>query len=118
MAKDFNILETVNKGQGVEAAKELEELNNAEGAGQDIKELEPKQQESEAGKIKQEQSRVVYRKVKAAAPNGERKTRRVYSLIRPSTYEALERAAYEQGVSVNEMINIVLEMYISQHPNA
>ncbi|MBQ8692755.1 MAG: hypothetical protein IJ740_09080 [Ruminococcus sp.] len=108
MAKDFNILATVDN------AKEVEEINHAGQAGQDIKEIEPEQQESATGQVEQDAGRVVYRKVKAATPNGERKTRRVYSLIRPSTYEALERAAYVRGVSVNEMINTILEEFINR----
>ena len=110
--KDFDILATVDN------VKEVEEINHAKQAGQHIKESEPEQQESATGQVEQDAGRVVYRKVKAAAPNGERKTRRVYSLIRPSTYEALERAAYDRGVSVNEMINIILELYISQQSDA
>ncbi|MBQ8691519.1 MAG: hypothetical protein IJ520_09835 [Synergistaceae bacterium] len=112
MAKDFNILATVDN------VKEVEEVNHAEQAGQNIKESEPEQQESETGQVEQETQqeagRVVYRKVKAAKPRGERKTRRVYSLIRPSTYETLERAAYDRGVSVNEMINTILEDFINR----
>lgn len=57
----------------------------------------------------QTDDKIIYRKPKAAAPRGERKTRRVFSLIRPSTYAVLERTVYQHGVSVNEMINIILE---------
>lgn len=62
-------------------------------------------------------TKIIYRKPKAAAPRGERKTRRVFSLIRPSTYDVLERTAYQRGVSVNEMINIIIDQYLNNEPN-
>lgn len=62
----------------------------------------------------QDNIKIIYRKPKAAAPRGERKTRRVFSLIRPSTYDVLERTAYQRGVSVNEMINIILENFVNE----
>jgi len=39
----------------------------------------------------------------------ETKSRRVQWLIKPSTHKALEKTAKENKISVNELINIILE---------
>ena len=42
----------------------------------------------------------------------ETKSRRVQSLIKPSIYNALEKLAKENNISINELINLILQKEI------
>lgn len=49
-------------------------------------------------------------KIKKYAVNKpETKSRRIQSLVKPSTYKALEKTAKTNKISINELINIILE---------
>lgn len=48
----------------------------------------------------------------------ESKSARTQILLRPATKEALREAAEEQGISLNELINTVLDSYIEGKGNA
>lgn len=55
----------------------------------------------------------------AGTPEGyvlvkERKSERLQLLIRPNTKKGLQREADREGISVNELINKVLEEYIER----
>lgn len=50
-----------------------------------------------------------------ARPRGERKTRRLNLLVRPSMYEALAAIAAHKDSSVNDLINNILEDFTAQN---
>ncbi|MBR1731571.1 MAG: hypothetical protein IJ725_03985 [Ruminococcus sp.] len=62
----------------------------------------------------QQVGRPIIRRVKPARATGERKTRRLNLLIRPTTAEQLEELAYNSGQSLNDLINDVCEAYLSK----
>ena len=60
----------------------------------------------------QQAGRPIIRRVKPARATGERKTRRLNLLIRPTTAEQLEELAYNSGQSLNDLINEILDNFI------
>ena len=62
----------------------------------------------------QQAGRPIIRRVKPARATGERKTRRLNLLIRPTIAEQLEEVAYNSGQSLNDLINDVCEAYLSK----
>lgn len=62
----------------------------------------------------QQTRRPIIKRVKPARATGERKTRRLNLLIRPTTAEQLEDVAYSRGQSLNDLINDICEAYLSQ----
>lgn len=49
------------------------------------------------------------------APRRENYSRHLQSLLKPSTHEALTRIAKSRAVSVNGLVNEILEQYIKEH---
>ena len=60
----------------------------------------------------QQVGRPIIRRVKPARAAGERKTRRLNLLIRPTTAEQLEEVAYNREQSLNDLINEILDNFI------
>ncbi len=60
----------------------------------------------------QREGQPVIRRVKPAKATGERKTRRLNLLIRPTTAEQLEEVAYNREQSLNDLINEILDNFI------
>jgi len=48
------------------------------------------------------------------APQREKYSRHLQSLLRPSTYEAVAAKAKRKGLSVNQAVNEALEMYVQR----
>lgn len=58
-----------------------------------------------------------------AAPKGyrlvrEQKSERMQLLIRPTTKEAIKKAAQAQGISMNDLVNQLLDEYAERQGNA
>jgi len=51
------------------------------------------------------------------SPLQETKSKRFNMLMRPSTFGQLQRKARERGVSTNELINSLIEVYIEEGRN-
>ena len=52
------------------------------------------------------------RSAKPQRPYKEYKSRRMQFLVKPSTAERLEAAAAEEGLSMNELVNRLMEEYL------
>lgn len=61
----------------------------------------------------QEQPRPMH-SAQEEAPQREKYSRHLQSLIKPSTYEAVAAKAKRKGLSVNQAVNEALEAYIQQ----
>ena len=84
-----------------------EQLNTNKSGNSDINNSDNSLAHQQAG-------RPIIRRVKPARATGERKTRRLNLLIRPTTAEQLEELAYNSGQSLNDLINDVCEAYLSK----
>ncbi len=65
-------------------------------------------------KINAQPSSMTSEPVKRRTIKRETKSKRVNLLVRPSVYEAVVRKAEEEGVSVNELINSIMEEIIRE----
>ena len=109
--------EQIDEAQGSELKQEQEtitadsaqpaQLNTSKTGDADVR-------NSDVNPAHQRDGRAIIRRVKPARAAGERKTRRLNLLIRPTTAEQLEEVAYSKGQSLNNLINDVCEAYLSQ----
>lgn len=77
-------------------------------SAQDAVELDPVQTEKEKKDPEGVQIPDGYRLVK------ETKSKRMQLLVRPSTQDALKKAAAREGISVNDLANRIFEEYIEK----
>lgn len=74
---------------------------------------EPQEQEAKETTSEQAQNGVTIPKGYRLAP--EQKSQRLQLLIKPSTKDGIKNAATMQGISVNELINNILEEYLERN---